>query len=71
MQNAFISLNSEEIEKDMKRLKQGIGKLKMNMHNLVTNPDEKDRVLETYELKYRVFESNMPIIIALGNKDLQ
>jgi hypothetical protein len=33
----------------MKKFKQGIGKLKMNIHNLTT--EDKDRVLEAYELK--------------------
>lgn len=47
--NPFAQLSSEDIEKDMKKLKQGIGKLKMNMHNL--SSDGKDRVLEAYELK--------------------
>ena len=50
LQNPFGQLNSEDIEKDMKKFKQGIGKLKMNIHNLTT--EDKDRVLEAYEQKY-------------------
>ncbi len=42
----------------------------MNIHNLVSGNEDKDRVLDTYEMKYKSFESNMPIIVALGNKDL-
>lgn len=41
----------------------------MNIHNL--SSEEKDRVLDVYELRYKSFEANMPIIVALGNKDLQ
>lgn len=53
----------------MRKYKQGIAKLKMNIHNLTT--EDKDKVLEAYEKKFKSFETNMPIIIALGNKDLQ
>lgn len=67
--SGFSSLNSEDIEKDMKKFKQGIGKLKMNIHNLTT--EDKDKVLDAYESKYKEFEANMPMIVALGNKDLQ
>lgn len=69
IQNPFGSLNSDDVERDMKKFKQGISKLKMNVHNLTT--EDKDKVLEVYDLKYKIFEKNMPIIVALGNKDLQ
>lgn len=49
LSDPFNQLNSDDVERDMKKFKQGISKLKMNMHNLTT--EDKDKVLDSYELK--------------------
>ena len=67
--NNFITLNVEDIEKEMKTFENGILKLRQNITNL--NKEGKDRVLDSHAGRVQGTSQMMPVIQALGNKDLR
>jgi len=46
-----------------------LGTLKGDIRLL--NEDEKDSVLDHFSAEYKVIEEKLPVILALGNKDLR
>lgn len=65
----FLSLNSDDIEKDMKGFEKSNAELKQRLSNL--SSDGKDKVLELFTIEVKQVSNNMGSIIALANKDLK
>lgn len=65
----FLSLNSEDIEKDMKGFEKSNAELRSRILNL--SPDGKDKVLDLFIMEVRQVSNMMSVIIALANKDLK
>ena len=68
----FLQLSTDEIEADMKFFATSNVQLKSRMHNLVREGKEgKDIILESFYTRIKEFESYMPVIVALGNRDIK
>jgi hypothetical protein len=53
----------------MKNYLFALGTLKGDIRLL--NEDENDSVLKHFETEYKIIEEKLPVILALGNKDLK
>ena len=67
--NNFTTLNVEDIEKEMKTFENGILRLRQNIANL--SKENKDKVLDAHGARVSNVSTMMPVIQALGNKDLR
>ena len=67
--NNFTTLNVEDIEKEMKTFENTMLKLRQNISNL--SKEGKDRVLDTHAARVSNVSTVMPVIQALGNRDLR
>lgn len=65
----ILSLDSEVIEKEMKTFDQGIMMLRVRSHNLTK--EGKDQVLEAHTKRIAADSQNVPVILALGNRNLK
>mmetsp|Transcript_28691 Transcript_28691/g.25703 ORF Transcript_28691/g.25703 Transcript_28691/m.25703 type:complete len:350 (-) Transcript_28691:1344-2393(-) len=69
MHGEFSNLDVEEFEKDMKGFVGDCGVLKVKMQSIIK--ESKDTVLNQLTAEVEEIGSKLPIIMALGNKDLQ
>jgi len=69
MTSTFLSLNVEEIEKDMKFFEVSNAQLQMRVDNL--SDEGKDKVLDFFTIEVKSLNVQMPLISALGNVDLR
>ena len=69
LEKNFDELDTQMIGNDMKKYLFEVGTLKSDVKLL--NEAEKDEVLELFIVEYRSIEQKLPVILALGNPDLQ
>jgi len=69
LNNDFQTLDVEQIEKDMKKYESDCNVLKVTMAAILK--ETKDTVLEMLTVEVKEISTKMPIISALGNKDLK
>jgi dynein heavy chain len=69
LNNQFVTLEVEEIEKDMKFFEMSNIQLQMRVSNL--SDTNQDKVLDFFIIEVKSLNVQMPLISALGNKDLR